>query len=52
VQGLNCKGFKRKRAKIKEKDRTARKLLRWKGIFANIGKLGGFSAKLPGPKGV
>jgi hypothetical protein len=43
--------LKRFWAKIKKKDGTVRKLLRWKGIFVNIGKLGGFSVKLPGLAG-
>jgi hypothetical protein len=43
--------LKRFWAKIRKKDRTVRKLLRWKGIFVNSGKLGGFSTKLPGPAG-
>jgi hypothetical protein len=44
--------LKRFWAKIKKKDSTVRKLLKWKGISVNFGKLGGFSVKLPGPVGV
>jgi hypothetical protein len=51
VRGLICKVFKRNWAKIKEKDKTARNLQRWKGIFVNIKKLRGFSAKTPEPAG-
>jgi hypothetical protein len=51
VQGLNCKGLKGIRAKIKKKDKIVRNFLRWKGIFVNIGELRGFSTKTPGPAG-
>jgi hypothetical protein len=44
--------LKRFWAKIKKKNQTVRKLLRWKGISVNSGKLGVFSAKLLGRLGL
>jgi hypothetical protein len=52
VQGLNCKGFKRNWAKIKEKGLNRKGFVSVGGYIYKYRKLWGFSAKTPEPVGL
>jgi hypothetical protein len=51
VQGLNCKGFKRNWAKIKENGLNRKGFVSREGLSVNTGKRGGFSTKFTEPAG-